>query len=163
MNHHKSWSGLQKQLEDLLCAPLRGRITYFLTRYSTVHNAYGRASIRLDGRELACFSWDKEYAQHADTRDLALQTGTYNPDDPTLVAKWNEACTYSEWDFLKAATTFLSLPIDEALTHDNLLIRTFAILDRRVGKRTLDKLAASATLDTLPPWVKQFYELRLSL
>jgi len=52
MAHYKSWAGLRKQLEALLCDPLKGRVTYFLTRYHTVHNAYGRAAIRLDGKEL---------------------------------------------------------------------------------------------------------------
>lgn len=34
----------------------------------------------------------------------------------------------------------------------------FAILDRRVGKRTLDKL--KGVLDEQPEWLKQFYVLR---
>ena len=35
----------------------------------------------------------------------------------------------------------------------------FAILDRRVGKRTLEKL--KDTLDEQPEWLKQFYILRI--
>lgn len=56
MNHYKSWVGLNKRLTQQLCEPLKNRITYFLTRYHKVHNSYGRASIRLDGKELA--NWD---------------------------------------------------------------------------------------------------------
>ena len=66
MKHYKSWAGLNKQLSQLLCAELKGRISYFLTRYHDVHNAYGRAAIRLDGRELVCFSWIEMYQQEAD-------------------------------------------------------------------------------------------------
>lgn len=163
MNHYKSWSTLQKQLQDLLCAPLRGRITYFLTCYNAVHNAYGRAAIRLDGKELVNFSWDKAYRQEADAIDKYMKTGTYSLEDPDLRNEWNQNATLSEYDFLKAATAYLQLPIEEALDHKNPLIRVLAILDRRVGQRTLDRIAQSNTLDTLPPWVRQFYELRLSL
>lgn len=67
MNHCKSWSGLKKRLTEQLCEPLKNRITYFLTRYHKVHNSYGRASIRLDGKELVNFSWVEMYRQEYDT------------------------------------------------------------------------------------------------
>ena len=37
MDHYKSWSGLNKWLNECLCEELKGRITYFLTRYHKVH------------------------------------------------------------------------------------------------------------------------------
>lgn len=33
MRHYKSWLGMKKQLEQLLCPALQDRITYFLARY----------------------------------------------------------------------------------------------------------------------------------
>lgn len=51
MNHYKSWSALNKQLTSFLCDELKNRISYFLTRYHKVRNSYGRAAIRLDGKE----------------------------------------------------------------------------------------------------------------
>ena len=66
MNHYKSWSGLNKQLAECLCDSLRNRVTYFLTRYHEVHNSYGRAAIRLDGKELAVFSWIDMYKQDSE-------------------------------------------------------------------------------------------------
>jgi hypothetical protein len=36
----------------------------------------------------------------------------------------------------------------------------FAVLDRRLGKRTLEKI--KLTLDTQPDWLKKFYVLRLN-
>lgn len=52
MEKYKSWSGLGKQLTDNLCDALKNRITFFLTRYHSVHDSYDRAAIRLDGKEL---------------------------------------------------------------------------------------------------------------
>ena len=161
MNHYKSWSGLNRQLHETLCEPLRDRITYFLTRYHEVHNAYGRASIRLDGRELVCFSWINACRQESDLSDAWKRTGRYDPSDPALKAKWDADGTYCEMDFLDAALTFLQMPISDALASENYLIRIFAILDKRVGKRTLQTIKEDESYLTCPDWAKQFYLLRL--
>ena len=161
MTHYKSWSGLNKQLHDMLCDELRDRITYFLTRYHEVHNAYGRASVRLDGRELVCFHWMNMYRQESDIHNEWPRTGRYDPWDPALKDHWDADGTYCEWDFLNAALTYLQTPIRDALASDDSLIRLFAILDRRVGKRTLRTIAAEKAFMDYPDWVKQFYLLRL--
>lgn len=163
MRHYKSWPGLQKQLTERLCAELKERLTYFLTYYSDVHNAYGRASIRLDGKELVCFSWINAYYQERDLSLLYKETGEYSFDEPSLVEKWKKNGTYSEKDFLDAATEFLLLPINEALESENVIIRILALVDRRTGKATLAKLKSAWQMQELPLWVCKFLDLRLSL
>ena len=160
MNHYKSWSGLKKQLTQQLCDPLKDRVSYFLTRYHEVHNSYGRASIRLDGKELAVFAWIDMHRQECDADARWNETGVYDPDALELKRKWEEEGTLSDWDFLQAATAFLQMPIADALTSENCLIRIFAILDRRVGHRTLKQIQDSAITKTYPAWVQQFYNLR---
>ena len=78
MNHYKSWSGLNNQLAECLCDSLRNRVTYFLTRYHEVHNSYGRAAIRLDGKELAVFSWIDMYKQDSDLNEQWEETGIWD-------------------------------------------------------------------------------------
>ena len=160
MNHYKSWSGLKKQLNECLCDPLKNRVSYFLTRYHEVHNSYGRASIKLDGKELVVFSWINMYKQESDTHERWKETGVYDSDALELKNKWEKEGTLSEWDFLQAATDFLQMPIADALTCDNCLIRIFAILDRRVGSRTIKQIQDSEIYKTYPEWVQQFYTLR---
>lgn len=162
-NHYKSWSALNKQLTGFLCAPLQRRISYFLTRYHKVRNSYGRAAIRLDGREMVCFSWIEMYRQDADVNTIWEETGVWADHDPELKKKWDENATYCDMDFLSAATAFLNTPIEEALNSDNYILRIFAVLDRRTGKRTLRKIADAGDYQGFPGWVKQFYELRLDL
>jgi len=163
MKHYKSWSGLNKQLSGLLCEPLKNRITYFLTRYHDVHNSYGRASIRLDGKELVNFSWVEAYKQERDVHNRWKETGAWDFDAPELKDKWDKEATYSKYDFLEAAVDFLQLPIQEALSSENYLVRVFAIMDRRVGKRTLEAIMKSEEYKSYPMWVRQFYELRLGI
>ena len=164
MNHYKSWSGLNKQLTERLCAPLRTRISYFLTRYHDVHNAYGRAAIRLDGTELVVFSWIEQYRQEAETDRLVRESGTtYEAAGEQLKPKFDANCTYSEMDFLSAALEYRDLSIQDALHSENYIIRILAILDRRAGKRAVQECLAGDTYQKLPHWVQQFYELRLQL
>lgn len=161
MNHYKSWAGLNRQLTDLLCDALKGRLSYFLTRYHKVHNSYGRAAILLDKREMVCFSWIEMYHQEADLHQTWEETGVW--DREAFKEKWDAGMTYHDMDFLSAATSFLQMPITEALHSNNYLVRIFAILDRRVGKRTLQKIKEEGTYQRAPSWVKQFYELRLGM
>lgn len=100
------------------------------------------------------------YRQESDLRRLWEETSQWSYDDPTLQEAWNREAVYCETDFLRAATAFLDLPIEAALGSDDPIIRILAILDRWVGRRTLQKIRQQAP--DLPPWVRQFYDLRLS-
>lgn len=162
MNHYKSWSYLNKKLQSLLCDELRGRITYFLTSYHKVHNSYGRACVRLDGREIVSFDWINMYRQESDFYAEWKKSGKsleeFGEAPPDLLNKWDENCTYCEADFLSAATAFLNMPINQALQSDNSIIKMLAIMDRRTGKRTLQTLTPPKS----PTWLPQFYELRVN-
>ncbi len=163
MNHYKSWTGLNKQLVDLLCDELKGHLSYFLTRYHKVHNSYGRAAIRLDKRELICFSWIEMYHQETGLNEVWEETGVWDYNDLNLKKKWDVNATYYDMDFLSAATSFLQMPVMEALYSDDYIVRIFAILDRRVGKRALRKIKENGAYQSYPSWVKQFYDLRLGM
>lgn len=165
MDHYQSWSGLRKYLDGCLCDELKGRIAYFLTRYHKVHNSYGRAAILLDGKEMVCFSWIEQYRQecavsrkHAENPDK----GWYDLYDE-MKPVWDEACTYCEWNFLRAVLTFRNLSIQDALSSEDYIIKVLAILDKRVGKRTLQRIRQSEEYKQYPAWARQFYALRLSL
>lgn len=164
MEKYKSWSGLSKQLTDNLCDALKSRITFFLTRYHSVHDSYGRAAIRLDGKELVVFSWVEMYHQEADTSELwkVDRERPYDEMVEELKPKWDADCTYSEMDFLDAALTFRNMSIKDALDSENYIIKILAILDKRIGKRTLDQIKTANEYLQYPPWVQQFYHLRLS-
>lgn len=161
MNHYKSWADLNKRLTGFLCDEYKGRLPYFLTRYHRVHNSYGRAAIRLDNREMVCFSWIEMYHKESDLHGIWEETGIWDESNQDLKDQWDASATYHDMDFLTAATSFLQTPIMDALYSDNYIVRIFAILDKRVGKRTLRKIEAEGTYQKYPAWVKQFYDLRL--
>ncbi|ABR34777.1 SF0329 family protein [Clostridium beijerinckii] len=162
MEHYKSWSGIKGRLEESLCDPLKNRITYFLTRYHKVHDAYGRAAIRLEGKELVCFSWIEMYRQEYAVSQITRNNlaSSYKEAEDTLKSDWDKNCTYYDMDFLEAVQKFFHLSIQDALESDNYIIKVLAVLDRRVGKRTLKQICMKMEYLNYPDWVKQFYQLR---
>lgn len=65
----------------------------------------------------------------------------------------------SKLDFQKAAGAFLTANIDQSLESDDMIMNILAILDRRVGKKRLEKMKAIMMMKH--PAVRYFYELRL--
>lgn len=166
LDHYKSWGALKKWLEDTLCEKLKGRVTYFLTCYSDVHNSYGRAAVRVDGEERVIFSWAESLRQEREISELWSIEGRPRPDpdryEQMLKPQWDEHCTYSDYDFLSAVLSFRNMPVQDALHSDDFIIMLLAVMDKRVGKRSLLKIGQSEEYLMYPDWVKQFYLLRLS-
>jgi len=172
-NSYKSWGGLKKQMESLLAESLKGRISYFYTTYHEVHNAYGRASINYDKKEILTCSWIIAYYQEFDLCEQyeKMPPRPFEPDDlQGRIEQFNKArgiLTKEKWmpegklceaDFIAAASAYVNTDVAAALCSENYLFRVFAFMDRRVGKRTLVKIREEA--EKMPEWVRRFYTLR---
>jgi len=159
---YKSWSNLKRLLGELLCDGLKGRISYFYTRYHKDRGSFGRVTINIDKTELVAFSWDvglniqwqDEYGAFLDNPD----TNQASVHSMLMKEKWMPQGTLCHMDFLEAVTAYLNTDITTALYSDNYVMRALAYMDRRVGKRTLIKIKKDA--EALPKWVKQFYDIR---
>ena len=154
---YKSWSNLKKQMHDLLCDSLKDKISYFYTSYHEVHNAYGRATINYDKKEIVAFSWVEMYAQEREVSQLYAE-GKKVSYGELEKGKWMPECKLCDADFINSLTIYLKTDIATSLNSDNYLLRVFAYMDRRVGKRTLIKIKDD--VEKLPVWVKQFYQIR---
>lgn len=154
---YKSWSNLKKQMNDLLCDSLKNKISYFYTSYHEVHNVYGRATINYNKKEMVAFSWVEAYAQEREV-SLLYQEGKKVSYEEMEKVKWMPECKLCEGDFINAITIYLKTDIATSLQSDNYLLRVFAYMDRRAGKRTLVKIKDE--VEKLPEWVKQFYQIR---
>ena len=62
--------------------------------------------------------------------------------------------------FYEAFNIFDNQSIEKSLASENLLVRIFAVLDRRVGKRTLKKIGEN--IENEPETFRVFYEIRIS-
>lgn len=154
-----TWSGIRKKLEsEYLSKSLQGHIQYYATTYSRSHDHEGRAAIRYDGKEIikGCYwyNWtkagqfpkDEKYErrmreENAFTDDTALKLGVFD-----------------QRSFYAAFQEFDQQSIEKSLKSENLIVRIFAVLDRRVGKRRL--LMMKDTIEQEPNTFKEFYAIR---
>ena len=154
-----TWSGMRKKLEgDYLAESLRGRIQYFVTTYRESHDQVGRASILLDGKEIISGGFYKKWSV-ADSfpkddkyEERIKQEFAFIDDTALRLGVFDQRCFYCAFD------EFDNQSIEESLKSENLLVRIFAILDRRVGKRRL--LAMKNGISEEPEVFQRFYEIR---
>ena len=66
--------------------------------------------------------------------------------------------TFNSYHFYAPFMEYGSLSIDEALHSENVIIRAYALLDRRLGKRRLKKL--KFTIGDTHPLILDFFKIR---
>lgn len=66
---------------------------------------------------------------------------------------------FDQYMFYQAFYKYDNQSIEKSLGSDNAIIKMLAIMDKRVGKRTLEKL--SQHIVDQPEWLQFFYRLRI--
>ncbi|GAU76628.1 hypothetical protein [Fusibacter sp. 3D3] len=172
----QSWSGIKKRLEtDMLCPVLSGRVKYFVTKYRKTHDESGRVAILVDDREIIQGNIFRYYKGQRDVEQrikaelhvshrvwdgkVFLNDKANTEAEELVDAIRLEEGLFDVWQFTDAIECYLNQSIQASLNSENPLIRLLAILDRRVGKRTL--IDVCERLDEQPEWLRYFYELRL--
>ncbi|MBK8983879.1 MAG: hypothetical protein IPM38_16565 [Ignavibacteria bacterium] len=139
------WSKLKKTIENNFAVSVSGRVNIFVTRYTSGSFFMVRGWITIDKAEIANFSTSDNFRKFEwDTPDIDKRIPAEERTEGNAVEKGE----FSRADFLDACREFSSMKIDEALKSDNPVIRSFAMLDRRLGKRRL-KLIDSENLHPL--------------
>lgn len=154
-----TWSGMRKKLErEYLAESLRGHIQYYATSYRKSPDHEGRAAIRYDGKEIikGCYwnNWMKAGLFPRDEkweRRMAVENA-YMDDVALKLGVFDQRCFYQAFE------EFEHQSIEESLVSDNLIIRIFAILDRRIGKRRL--LLMQETINDEPETFREFFAIR---
>lgn len=121
--------------------------------------------ICIDGRQVKRFSWET-------VNTFFLQHGYKHNTNPFGVNEyWEEfwalwekypienRTEYTDDEFCEALEIYRNQKIQESMGSSNPIIRMFAVLDRRVGKRTLKKI--KSYVENQPKWLAEIYQLRL--
>lgn len=159
-----SWSGMRKYLEqEMLADSLRGRIRYGCTTYTGMDGCH-IFEICIDGNQTKRFSLETVNSYFLDNGYARNQKpsgiGEYWAEFWSLLGKYpiTARTEYTDDEFCDALEKYRNQDIQESICSNNPLIRMFAILDRRIGKRTLKKLESE--LDKQPKWLQQICLLR---
>lgn len=154
-----TWSGIRKKLEnEYLAKSLQGHIQYYATTYSRSHDHEGRAAIRYDGKEIikGCYwyNWTKADQFPKDEKyERRMREENAFMDDTAL-----KLGVFDQRSFYAAFQEFDQQSIEKSLKSENLIVRIFAVLDMRVGKRRL--LMMKDTIEQEPNTFKEFYAIR---
>ena len=173
-----SWGKLKKILEnEFLANSLKGHITYYRTmlrpksRMDKDDNFYtGVMNIKYDG--VVIFSADnKEYfikgydklegnIFQSPNNSRHNKITIYNKErvENLQIESAKDNAVYYK-DFREYLDLFMKTPIQDALHSKNPIFRMLAILDRRVGKRTLEKIMNNYKDE--PEWLQKIIEIRL--
>lgn len=145
------WSKTKQTLESRLPEDLKGTVKYQYDVYRDGSSEIQSMSIRVDGEVWFCTDprfWSELYKMDYRGRnglEVIKNTGYVGNS-------WGEAMKYVH-QFLNV------LSIDEAIASDNYFIRMLALLDSRLGKRRIRKLAEH--LEEEPEWFRKWIMLRL--
>jgi len=162
-----SFSGMRKYLEkEMLAEKLDGRIRFGCTTYAGMDGCH-IFDVSIDGKQVKRFSLET-------VNSFFIGNGLIKKEKPMDKREyWDgfwyllneipiEARTeYTDGEFCQALECYRNQDIKESLSLANPIVRMFAVLDRRVGKRTL--LIIKETIEEQPLWLKQFYQLRCSV
>lgn len=180
----KTWSKVKKKLESFLADSVKERISYQVTNYRRAADNVGRAVLLVDKKEIlnmcTILSERELYKEEEAIRgrmemnaeideslteqevtayfDQIIQKNLDMQEQAHQVIK--SKGIYSQRDFFEAVERYFDQPIRESLHSEELLIRIFALLDRRVGKRALNSLKAN--MDKEHELLQFFYNLRIA-
>lgn len=182
-----NWKYIKKQLEqEFLCDKLRGHITYDLTLYKPAPWYQQHFIVKHDEQVLleakqAEFEWDSRSAKFngRSHRKRQITDKLYEKYDleqygvPKDKIYWFVSDAISETlaeishyngvfgvkDIIEDIGEFLHSDIKESLSSPSYFVQALAILDRRCGKRTLEKFAKKRWVYA-PMWLKDIYRIR---
>ena len=161
----KSWSGMRKYLEkEMLADSLQGRVRYNCTAYVGMDGRH-IFEVFLDGKLFKQFSWETVNAYFIEQGIIE------KPEKMTITDYWKDfwnlmdeypmetRTEYTDNEFAEALEVYRNQDIHASIQSDNPIVKMFALLDRREGMRTLEKMEESIKEE--PEWVQQVYGFRV--
>lgn len=157
-----TWSKMRYKLEnEYLADSLKGHIQYFATSYNTCPDHHGRAAILLDGTEIIEGSYFEQWSNFSQLSEEEKQVSKFSwerdmnriDDIDVKYGMFDQQCFYDSF------MEFDNQSIEKSLESNNMLVRIFAVLDRRVGKRRLEKMKPD--IENQPEMFRKFYDIRV--
>jgi hypothetical protein len=144
------WSKLKSRIKEFIHPALRDRIDFHVTSYRESHDEADKVWFTVDGRRVFCC---KHYPHHR-AEVYAYYCGLTGESVKSVL---REVEIFHPKDFGNAMRAYLDMPIGDALKSADPFIKAFALVDRRMGRRTFMKLELSGSEHEL---IRAFYELR---
>jgi len=165
---NQQWSKVKKKLEGFICDSLKNRVQFTVTNYRKAHDQLGRAFITVDKKEvLNMCTITSDIAIYKKEREIRkvdyIRYDVYNERQNYDIGTHAHDMIKSEgifaqYDFFDAVDEYFKLPIEKSLKSDDMVIKILSLIDRRVGKRTLEGIKESILIEK--QIIQFFYNLR---
>lgn len=159
-----SWSGMRKYLEqEMLAESLKGRVRYCATSYVGMDGC-GVFEVYLDDVLLKRFSLETANTYFIDNgykkNSAPVGSREYWEDFWMLLDKIqiSDRTEYTDKEFCEALETYRNQDVQKSIYSEDPIVKMFAIFDRRIGKRTLEKMNVSTEIT--PSWLRKSYDFR---
>jgi hypothetical protein len=145
------WSKLRQRIESGIAPSLAGRVRFMVTRYRRAHDAEGRWAVLLDGDEiggLGCIVADQEQTELLSLKAAELDVPlaeARSAADQALCAVAHHTLPM----FYGSLSAYLNMSVEAALASSDAVLRSLAILDRRLGRRRLAGIRLSGEASEL--------------
>ena len=160
-----SWSGMRKYLEhEMLAECLCERVRYNCTTYVGMDGCR-IFEVYIDNKLLKRFSWET-------VNTYFIKNGYKENSNPSGIGEYwhgfwalmdtvpmKSRSEYTDDEFCDALEKYRNQSIKDSINSENPIERMFAVLDRRIGKRTIASFKES--LENQPEWLRSLYCLRL--
>jgi hypothetical protein len=155
------WSKIKTRMKMFICPELQDRVDFHMTRFREAHDQVGRAWVTIDGEEiLDCSYYRRHMAVWNEQQSLLKKSADkigrkeYLEVYQTAIDKADADFIFSSEFFRNVISAYPDISIKDALNAENPLIKAFALIDRRLGKRTFEKIHLS---ESDHPLVRSFY------
>ena len=150
--------------EEMLYEPLRGKVRYNCTSYAGMDGCR-IFEVFFRGELFKQFSWETVNTWFINEglarKTCPMSIAEYWSGFQELLGKtpMNARGEYTDGEFADALEIYRNSDIKACLSSDDPIVKMFALLDRRAGKRTLDAMAD--TIAGGPEWLIKVYEFRM--
>lgn len=161
------WSKEKKHLEARLAERLIGKIEYNLEGgRKTTWGATYKVEIRYNKKSLVKFGEGINYrtSYYESLERAKLEEINWSKEESYMLylkaqqRLWDEEI-YTIDLFFRGMVEYLSLSIEDAINHEQWMIRLFAIMDKRLGKRRLLKLEKE--INAYPKMLQIIFKVRM--
>ena len=154
------WSKIRIKLLSRIAPSIRGRVDFHLTNYRRHSDHAHEVWITLDSERVFTASYcANQIAENVLQARTGLAAWRGGPEGKRATDTLASRGIHDAGDVVSTFRTYLDLDPQVALTSSDPILKALAIVDRRIGGRTLKQLKMRTQEH---PLVKAFYSVRMS-
>ena len=153
------WSKLRSHLREFISPTVRKRIDFHLIKYRKLGDATNEFIVTIDGDKVFSASYSRHnIATYIKTRRTGLLAHGDGPEPNEVEKSLTQREIHAPQDITSSIRTYVDLDPQLALSSSDPILKALAMIDKRVGKRTLKTIELADDEHSL---VRTLYSLRM--